>query len=58
MTQEEHAGRHSQAGACGSPAGSDGVGGFLSVCGAHGAATVRPRESVGIHRNAVGKFTA
>lgn len=58
MTQEEHAGRHSQAGACGSPAGSDGVGGYFSARGEVHADTVRPRESGGIHRNAVGKFTA
>lgn len=58
MTQEENTARHSPRGACGSPAGSDGVGGFLSVCGAHGAATVRPRESGGISNPAVGKFTA
>lgn len=51
-------GRSVDSGAIASPAGSDGVGGLLSVSGAHGAATVRPRESVGIHRNAVGKFTA
>lgn len=34
MTQEEHAGRHSQAGACGSPAGSGGAGGHFLCRGA------------------------
>lgn len=51
-------GRSVDSGAIASPAGSDGVGGFLSVCGAHGAATVHPLESVVIHRSEVGKFTA
>lgn len=58
MTQEEHAGRHSQAGACGSPAGSGGAGGLLSERGPEHARTVNPRESGGISNPAVGKFTA
>ena len=58
MTQEEHAGRHSPAGACGSPAGSGGAGGLLSGRGPDHDRTVIPRESGGIHMNAVGKFTA
>lgn len=58
MTQGENTARHSPRGACGSPAGSDGVGGYFSARGEVHADTVRPRESGGIHMNAVGKFTA
>lgn len=60
MTQEEHAGRHSPAGACGLSAGSprgESAGLLSGVLLCHGQ-TVRPRESGGIHRSAVGKFTA
>ena len=51
-------GRSVDSGAIASPAGSDGVGGYFSARGEVHADTVRPRESGGIHRNAVGKFTA
>lgn len=55
ITQDEHTARHSPAGACVFPAGSDGVGGLSFACGsAHGAGTVRRPGACGIHSIAVG----
>ena len=63
--QEQHA-AHPPRGACGSPAGSpvtrvhpcgESAGTFFGEQLCH-APTVIPRESGGIHRSAVGKFTA
>lgn len=53
ITQDEHTARHSPAGACVFPAGSDGVGGLLCH-----AATVHHRESGGIRNREVGVSTA
>lgn len=58
MTQKENTARHSPRGACGSPAGSDGVGGYFSARGEVHDGTVIPFESGVIHRSEVWKFTA
>lgn len=58
MTISSLDGRSVDSGAIALPGGSDGVGGLLSVCGAHGAATVRPRESGGISSRDAGFRTA
>lgn len=59
ITQDEHTARHSPAGACVFPAGSDGVGGLLirRRYGTH-VRIVHPRESGGISNREVGVSTA
>jgi len=58
ITQDEHTARHSPAGACVFPAGSDGVGGLLIGTLLCHAATVHHRESGGIRNREVGVSTA